>query len=880
MSNKIRTYIKNVDDTDPLRLELNSTWIGAHPAYEVIGPPKSIEISKYFEPATETSIDHFYQKRQKIRVEKLAAFDANQGGIAVLDPFGNPIINTLSSTPQSFTEFVTSSFTPYFNTHSSPAHSVNETVFETVAPNVTKDFSPTKDAAIAINEVKEEFLINFLEKNYEDAIAPESVSELSLPNFYHTAELNGGAVEDSYFSQYQDKIPSPDPQYENIMISMDNFKDLQLLNGLDASFPLEIKISPYNPIIYRKTGFHDALDNSNLDLTLIDLMSRQGVYGEGQHVGGASLDSRNYKMIEISETEQSSQVDLKSLDLLHWARNVSAIIDSLLDPNQGNVSNKIYIGPDNPSIDIAKGTSGFLSVILSSATFLNKVATMIENNLRSFEEINTGKKSYSEIVFYKVEKYTSPDAPTPIQNIWIPNLEQVDPIEYVDTQVKYNKQYTYKILAYSAIIGTSYYYDTSTLETTFPIAKAYEPCVILADTAGPSVPEHIHKIENWKIVGNHEDAHGDDQINNHPHPDLDPIVLAGGYDWVKGFTETVEGFGIFDTDVLFDGGKAGDHHHKFKVDSSGNGVTLCGEPITETKITPADPSQEYFEIDVITAPKVELIETELFTFAGTILDNPPIPPDIKFISYNGVDNQITISMHAQVGEFEGMPVILDPEESDYLNSLMLTRGTPPDSIITYRTDDETSAFEIYRTEELPTSYDDFSNSSKTTVSTLQKNSSNTIYSWDKCYKDKITPNKEYYYMVRSIDVHGHKSYPSPVYRIQMVNNSGAIYPLVDVIEMKSPSKPKMKTKKFKKFLQLTPAMAQTSIDYVGSGLIGSTGLVVNSAPPTAENITLGTVAPKLFGDEKSGQTFKIRLISKHTGKKLDLNVTFKVKNEL
>ena len=106
MSNKIRTYIKNVDDTDPLRLELNSTWIGAKPAYEVIGPPKSIEISKYFEPATETSIDHFYQKRQKIRVEKLAAFDANQGGIAVLDPFGNPIINTLSSTPQSFTGFV------------------------------------------------------------------------------------------------------------------------------------------------------------------------------------------------------------------------------------------------------------------------------------------------------------------------------------------------------------------------------------------------------------------------------------------------------------------------------------------------------------------------------------------------------------------------------------------------------------------------------------------------------------------------------------------------------------------------------------------------------------------------------------------------------
>tara|TARA_R110000751_G_scaffold142133_1_gene245582 strand:- start:393 stop:947 length:555 start_codon:yes stop_codon:yes gene_type:complete len=183
-------------------------------------------------------------------------------------------------------------------------------------------------------------------------------------------------------------------------------------------------------------------------------------------------------------------------------------------------------------------------------------------------------------------------------------------------------------------------------------------------------------------------------------------------------------------------------------------------------------------------------------------------------------------------------------------------------------------------ETMPVSYDDFSNNIRTTISTLQRDSFSTIYSWDMSHMDDVIPNKEYYYMIRSVDIHNHKSYPSPVYKIQMVNDSGAIYPLVEVIEMKPQEKPRMKMRKFKKFLQLIPSFAQTSIDYAGSNLIASTGLITNSALGKEADITLGTVTPKLFGNSSYGQTFKIRLISKHTGKKLDLNVTFKVENEL
>jgi hypothetical protein len=255
-------------------------------------------------------------------------------------------------------------------------------------------------------------------------------------------------------------------------------------------------------------------------------------------------------------------------------------------------------------------------------------------------------------------------------------------------------------------------------------------------------------------------------------------------------------------------------------------------------------------------------------------------PDVKFTSYIGVDNRITVNMQAQIGEYKAKPIILNSEDSDFIDSLRLARGLPSESLITYKTDDETAAFEIYRMETIPTIYEDFSDNILTNISTLQRDSFSTIYSWDMSHLDMITPNKEYYYMVRSVDIHGHKSYPSPVYKIQMVNDSGAIYPLVEVIDMKPKEKPRMKTKNFKKFLQLIPSLAQISLDYGGSNLITQSGLVTNSALGKEADITLGTTTPKLFGNSSDGQTFKIRLISKNTGKKLDLNVTFKVENDL
>ena len=148
-------------------------------------------------------------------------------------------------------------------------------------------------------------------------------------------------------------------------------------------------------------------------------------------------------------------------------------------------------------------------------------------------------------------------------------------------------------------------------------------------------------------------------------------------------------------------------------------------------------------------------------------------------------------------------------------------------------------------------------------------------------------------MVRTVDIHGQKSYPSAVFQVQMVNDSGAIYPLIEVIDLVPPPKPQSKTKNFKKFLQLVPSIAQRMINYDESGLVDmNNGAILNSAL-TNTGIVLGVKNPSLFGgyysSARGGHTdhwqmvpskrLKIRLISKQTGKKIDLNVAFKVENE-
>ena len=119
-------------------------------------------------------------------------------------------------------------------------------------------------------------------------------------------------------------------------------------------------------------------------------------------------------------------------------------------------------------------------------------------------------------------------------------------------------------------------------------------------------------------------------------------------------------------------------------------------------------------------------------------------------------------------------------------------------------------------------------------------------------------------MFRTVDNHGKISNPSPIYRVEMVDDDGTVFPIIDVVEF-TEVVPKQRKKSMKKYLYIAPRLGHTIINEEKSGLSGA-----SSATDADGQIFLGSKTETVW-DKK----FKIRLTSTKTGRKMDINVVFK-----
>ena len=144
------------------------------------------------------------------------------------------------------------------------------------------------------------------------------------------------------------------------------------------------------------------------------------------------------------------------------------------------------------------------------------------------------------------------------------------------------------------------------------------------------------------------------------------------------------------------------------------------------------------------------------------------------------------------------------------------------------------------------------------------------------FVDDILPNKKYYYMFRSIDIHNHVSNPSPIYEVEITDDGGAPVLLTQVYSLTKEKEPPQKpTKSLKKYIYITPNPAHLQINAEKSDLLTEDGKaeripgwVVNNGPVLG--VTNETIWKKKF---------KIRIVSKKTGKKIDFKLEFKTEHE-
>jgi hypothetical protein len=270
-------------------------------------------------------------------------------------------------------------------------------------------------------------------------------------------------------------------------------------------------------------------------------------------------------------------------------------------------------------------------------------------------------------------------------------------------------------------------------------------------------------------------------------------------------------------------------------------------------------------------PTFKIVEVPLITITGRILATPPVYPEINIVPFKGVKDRLLFHFQTNTNRLHEVPVILQDSDRGFFDNLQASHNLPAGAPVEFETFLEASRFEIYRTTKPPQNYNDFKDSLLTTITT-DVDATTKLKASSAAYKMSLKPNTKYYLTFRTIDRNGGLSNPSPIYQVELFHESGVSYPLIQEYQFSDIDKSKMTSKAMNRMVLISPRITQIFLNEKESGL-KQNGLLVDSAKN--KNIKLG-----LQEDALIEKRFKIRITSRLTGKKVDVNIDFKQKHNV
>ena len=293
-----------------------------------------------------------------------------------------------------------------------------------------------------------------------------------------------------------------------------------------------------------------------------------------------------------------------------------------------------------------------------------------------------------------------------------------------------------------------------------------------------------------------------------------------------------------------------------------------------------------YSFSVHNRPHLVLVETRVFSpdipsMTTKALDKPPVPPDIDIIPYRSVKNKALHMLNGNVGNYTDKAIIIEPGDVQKFKAIIedqepgrpVTDGNVEEFDINFSTDDYPETFEIFRLDFAPTSYRDFNQGRKivlnNTAKTQPYRDTTSRESWrdqvvvtSNSIVDDVEPNKRYWYTFRVTDIHENMSNPTGVLQFEMVDTGNSIFPIIEEYQFPTPDINYMKP--MRRYLKISPSSLQTAV----SEQISSAGEFRDEHP------NLGELASQQGGSVWN-KNYKIRLTSKLTGKKMDINFSFK-----
>jgi hypothetical protein len=292
--------------------------------------------------------------------------------------------------------------------------------------------------------------------------------------------------------------------------------------------------------------------------------------------------------------------------------------------------------------------------------------------------------------------------------------------------------------------------------------------------------------------------------------------------------------------------------------------------------TPNPPNGEA-TICVLSKPSVKLIEVPYFEKTTKIVDKPPVFPDVEVIPFRDLRNKVSFYMRGNVGDYDLEPVAIEFADNQKIEQVRDSQEKPEPLPLNFKSDDQARFFEIFRLEERPTSYLDFVDNKIAVIDTTTVTDGRESAATSATFEDTILPNKKYYYVFRTIDVHENVSNPTQVYQIEIIDNEGApalvseVYPIV-----KQKPVPQSSTKTAKKYVYIKLNEQQTVIDETKARLLNPDGSPVDQLPDRLKTQVTASyvgITDRTVWDKD----YKIRLTSKKTGKQIDFNVKYTTK---
>lgn len=305
------------------------------------------------------------------------------------------------------------------------------------------------------------------------------------------------------------------------------------------------------------------------------------------------------------------------------------------------------------------------------------------------------------------------------------------------------------------------------------------------------------------------------------------------------------------TDTMLSFGKVYEYKYSAIVMIFGNDYRYTNESYDRQTST--------LTFDLVNQPSIQIAEIPVFEKRTVCIDIPNPVPEIEFFNRRGEKNNLIISFktneNVHLSSPNNYPLLF---QKDY-ETVQKVYYQQDDPNIEFNNMYKSNIFDIYRIDfEKPLNFIQFEENFLTQIGERGSLNMNNIF------VDKIAPGQKYYYLFRGVSNFGVPTNFTKIFEVELIQDSDETYIKYDTFEFEYDSG-YSQNKQFKKYVSI-----KTNYQHVATNL---NEIGVNDTDLITRN-SIGLATPSIWG-----KTFKVRLISKKTGKKIDINLTYNLKDE-